>query len=369
MGTFETKYEELSVLSQLLQAQGLNVLEIDLSFLAEGAILNGEEKIQRMTQIAKDATAKVKNANPGAVLAIGGGTGSEMALSVLQPLPIAMPKFLITTLPFDPRRAVSDNAVTLIPTLCDIQGMNAVLRRVFTRTAAMVAAVVGSFNEPDCDTLSVAVSLLGVTHSAGEEVLKQLKINGQETSSFHAAGYGGAALTRFAQNNMFCGVIDLTVNEIVRMHIAGPHVPMPDRFTCTAHLPRVVLPGALNLFDCGSYEGMSQELRDRAHYQYSSYFTHVKLSHAEIAQATQALTSDLNRSTAHCEVLLPMHGFSSEDRPGGAIEDADLREHAAEIFENNAREYTVTRLPQHINSLETASEAVSRLLPHLKVKA
>ncbi len=365
LGTFETKSEELTALSDLLKAKGLEVLKIDLSLAAGGSTLPGDEKVRRMIEIAKEATEKIVAANPTAAVAIGGGTGSEMAMRAMQPLPVAMPKFMITTLPFDPRNAVADNAITLIPTLCDIQGMNAVLRSAFARTAAMVAGAANEIVEPEAGALSVAVTLLGVTQKAGDELLRQLRANGYETSAFHAAGYGGAALTRFAEEGLFCGMIDMTVHEIVRMHVAGSHVPMPGRFTSTAHLPRVVLPGAMNFFDAGPYDGMPPEFRDRANYRHSSYFTHVKLRRDEIVRAAQALAADLNQSTAPCEVLVPMGGFSSEDRIGGAIEDLELRECAAEIFETEARAYAATRLPFHINDPETATEAVSRLMPHL----
>lgn len=368
LGTCETKAEEMSALSEALARQGLAILPFDLSLASGGAVLPGEEKLRRMATKVGDVSAAITRAVPAAVLAIGGGTGSEMALRVLKSLPPGLPKFLITTLPFDPRAALADTDVTLIPTLCDIQGMNAPLRRIFSRSAAMVAGAVRATPEPGGQKTSVAVSLLGVTQQAGAGILRRLREAGLETAAFHANGFGGAALVRYAAEGAFSGVIDMTVNEIVRMHVAGAHVPMPDRFTCAADLPRVILPGTLNFLDGGILEQMPAEWRARPHYRQSGYFTHVKLTEAEITRATRALAADLNRSTAPCELLLPMGGFSSEDRPGGAIEDAGLRACAAEIFEAEARAYSVTRLPHHLNDPETAAEAVSRLLPHLQTE-
>lgn len=365
LGTFETKAEEMAALTEALAAEGLAVVAVDLSLGAGGAVLPGEEKIRRMAMQVDAAAARIAEAAPVAVVAIGGGTGSEMALRVMRGLPLSLPRFMVTTMPFDPRAPLADNPVTLIPTLCDIQGMNATLRRSFLRTAAMVAGVARSgATGPDAKK-SVAVSLLGVTQQAGEEILRLLRAAGQETAAFHSNGFGGAAFTRFAAEGAFSGAIDMTVNEIVRMQVAGAHVPMPERYRSTGHLPRVVLPGTLNFLDGGVEAQMPEEWKRRPHYRQSSFFTHVKLTEPEIARAATALAADLNRSTAYCEVLIPMGGFSSEDRPGGAIEDARLRECAAEIFEAEARAYSVTRLPHHINTPQTAAEAVSRLLPHL----
>ncbi|HCQ65952.1 MAG TPA: hypothetical protein DIU07_12730 [Rhodobacteraceae bacterium] len=365
LGTFETKAEELGALTEMLKGHGLDVVPVDLSLTSGGAVLPGEEKLLQMAAHVKAASATMAAAAPAAVVAIGGGTGTEMACRAMRDLPMSLPKFVVTTLPFDPRAAVADNAVTLIPTLCDIQGMNATLRQVFARTAAMVAGTIRAPTPAASDTKSVAVSLLGVTQQAGEEVLRLLRAAGQETAAFHANGFGGAAFARFAAEGALCGAIDLTVNEIVRMHVVGAHVDMPTRFTCAAALPRIVLPGTLNFLDGGIQDQMPAEYHARPHYRQSSYFTHVKLTEAELTKATRRLSRDLNTSTAHCEVLVPMGGFSSEDRPGGAIEDEGLRELAAEIFEAEARAYTVTRLPYHISAPETAREAVSRLLPHL----
>ncbi|NDR58697.1 Tm-1-like ATP-binding domain-containing protein [Aliiruegeria sabulilitoris] len=365
LGTFETKPEELHALSLMLAGHGLAVAPFDLSLASGGEVLPGEEKLRRMAKKVEQASAGIVAADPGAVLAIGGGTGSEMALRAMRALPLGLPKFMITTLPFDPRAALADNDVTLIPTLCDIQGMNAPLRRIFTRTAAMVAAVASPLPVHGVPKKAVAVSLLGVTQQAGEKILERLVKAGQETATFHSNGFGGAALARFASQGALCGVIDMTVNEIVRMHVAGAHVPMPTRYTCAAALPRIVLPGTLNFLDGGIRDQMPEEYKARPHYRQSSYFTHVQLTEAEMDTAARSLAADLNQSTAHCEVLVPMGGFSSEDRPGGAIESLALREQAAEIFEAEARAYTVTRLPHHIADHETADEAVSRLLPHL----
>jgi uncharacterized protein (UPF0261 family) len=90
-------------------------------------------------------------------------------------------------------------------------------------------------------------------------------------------------------------------------------------------------------------------------------FTHVALTEAEMQAQALALAEALNLSRAPCRVLVPMGGFSHEDRPGGAIEAATLRAIAAAVLEERARAYTVTRLPDHINTPETAEASVAAL--------
>jgi uncharacterized protein (UPF0261 family) len=80
-----------------------------------------------------------------------------------------------------------------------------------------------------------------------------------------------------------------------------------------------------------------------------------------MADQAEALANRLNQGTKPSEVLIPMGGFSHEDRPGGAIEDPQLREIAADILERDARAYRVRRLDHHINAPEVAREAVAAL--------
>ncbi len=365
LGTFETKAEELLDLESALIAEGLDVMRMDLSLGSGGTAMASDAKLARMRDRAERAAKAISGNMPAAVVGVGGGTGSEMVFRAMGPLPLDLPKFLVTTLPFDPRGNLADCPVTLIPSPCDIQGMNSTLRQIFARTAVMVASVVDERIRRIELRKGIAVSLLGVTQAAGEKTIRLLRAAGHETATFHASGFGGAALVRFAREGMFAGMIDLTVNEIVRMHVAGSHTPMPERFTCGRDLPRIVVPGALNFLDGGTPKTLPRSWRVRAHYRHSSHFTHVKLNESEIVRAARALATDLNCSRAHCEILLPMGGFSSEDRPGGAIEDPGLRECAAEVFENEATAFEVTRMPDHINSPEVAKRAVAGLLARL----
>jgi uncharacterized protein (UPF0261 family) len=126
-------------------------------------------------------------------------------------------------------------------------------------------------------------------------------------------------------------------------------------------LPRVVLPGALNFIGLGAVETVSPAHLSRPHYRHTAQFTHVKLTRDEMADQAAALAAALNLSRAPCHVLIPMGGFSHEDRPGGAIEDAALRDIAAQVLEASATAFSVARIPHHINTPQTALAATSAL--------
>lgn len=367
VATVETKRAEIAALTETLARYGLDAQMIDISLRAGGAVLPGAQKVARMAEVAVRASDVVVAQAPDAVAAIGmgGGTGGEIAMTVLKALPATYPKLLITTMAFDPRDALADSAITLVPTLCDLEGLNPMLRQVFENTAAMVAGLASAQGVAKSDRPNIALTTLGATGAGGAAVSRALAAKGYDATVFHANGYGGAAFARFIAEGGAAGVIDLNVHELGRLRLAGAHVPMPLRFRAADALPRIVLPGALNFLGLGALSTLSAQHRARPHYPHSGHFTHVQLTEPEMADQARALAAELNHATAACHVILPMMGFSHEDRPGGAIEAPHLRTIAAEVLEAEARAFTVARLDHHINTDETADAAVAALLERM----
>ncbi|MEM9707923.1 MAG: Tm-1-like ATP-binding domain-containing protein [Pseudomonadota bacterium] len=367
IGTVETKSAEIQELVAALERHGLEPVVVDTSLDARGVVLTSEAKMARMAEVVSAGAQEVAQHGDQALAAIGlgGGTGGEIALDTLKALPATFPKFLVTTLAFDPRAALADTAITLVPTLCDLQGLNPMLSQVFENTAAMVGGLAQASTVAHGDRANVAVTTLGTTNAAGAAVAEALADKGLDATVFHANGFGGAAFSRFVAEGHAAAVIDLNVHELGRLRLAGDHVPMPDRFRVADALPRVVLPGGLNFIGFGARHTVSDAYRARPHYAHARHFTHVVLTEAEMESQAHALAAELNHSIAPCHVLIPMGGFSSEDRPGGAIEAPVLRDITADILEAEARSFTVQRLDHHINEKATAEAAVIALFERM----
>lgn len=363
IGTFETKGPELAYLEDALRKRGVDVDLMDVSLASNGAIWSGAEKLEHMAARAQAAAAEITSHCDDfqAAIGVGGGTGGEIILAAIKGLPSAYPKILITTLAFDPRPALADSFITIIPTLCDIEGLNTHLRQVFENAAASIAGLATAEKVSASTRRNVAITTLGATGRAGAEIARWLDITGYETTVFHANGYGGAAFARFVSEGHADGVIDMNVHELGRINLAGAHVDMPARFSASNALPTVALPGALNFIGLGAVETIDKAYLSRPHYRHTNQFTHIKLTEAEMTAQATAWAAKLNAHTGSCTVILPMGGFSHEDRPGGAIEDETLREIAADILCTSAKAYTVKTLPDHINSNEIAHAAVTTL--------
>lgn len=330
LATLETKADETDYLTTRLAAHDTTAQVIDISLASQGAVLDGAAKLAAMDRIVADRLGEVTEAlakGAHAVVGMGGGTGGEIALRIMQALPITFPKVLVTTLPFDPRVAIADSSIILVPTLADICGLNPTLREVFENTAALTAGLTKTRRQADACVAapSTAITGLGATEGAVQHLVQALRARGEESTVFHSNGYGGAAFARFARRGAFHTVIDLSPHEVTRLEIAGAHVPMPDRFSAAPDLPRILLPGAVNFIGLGEKSLLPEGYLARPHYAHSSYFTHVKLTPEEMAQVAKTLAQSLNVLTGPAALIVPMGGFSHQDRSGGAIEDPALR--------------------------------------------
>lgn len=371
LATLETKSSEANYLVGRLAAYGAKARLVDISLATGGKVLGGGEKLQALDDVVAAVSIDVAEAVQGnvqAIVGLGGGTGGEIALRILRDLPITFPKVLVTTMPFDPREVVADSSIILVPTLSDICGLNATLREVLEKTAAMSAALcaIRLTVDASADYKSVGITGLGATDAAVAALVKRLSSDGHEATVFHSNGYGGAAFVRFAALGAFHAIVDLTPHEVTRLKIAGAHVPMPERFSAGGNIPRILLPGAVNFVGLGERSSLPTAFLGRPYYQHSSFFTHVKLTPAEMETVAGALVDTLNAAQGARALIVPMGGFSHHDCPGGAIEDSALRGVFLEVAQDKlSAEIRLDVVNAHISAPEV-TEAIMGTLDDLK---
>ncbi|MEL7344017.1 MAG: Tm-1-like ATP-binding domain-containing protein [Pseudomonadota bacterium] len=363
MSTLATKTEETEFLVERLQFHGVEPIIVDLSLETGGAVVGGDAKLTAMGKAIHSAIVRVTDAlNDGAnvVVGLGGGTGGEIAIRVMRALPITFPKVLISTLPFDPRFAMADSSIVLVPTLADLAGLNATLREILENAAAMSAGLTATRRKSSAcvHNPSVGITALGATEVAICHLIGAFNALQAETTVFHANGYGGAAFGRFAERGAFHTIIDLTPHELTRLYLAGSHADMPHRFSAAPDKPRIVLPGGMNFIGLGQKSLVPSKYLARPHYEHSGFFTHVKVTEDEMRLVADRLVESLNAMTGPVELVVPMGGFSHQDCEGGEIEDATLRE----VFLQRAKEglragIPVTTVDAHIGD-ERVTDAI-----------
>lgn len=365
LATLETKAAERDHLAERLTALGIEHETIDVSLGSGGAAWTAERKMAALEQAVAAAAAELRaRPVPPVAIGIGGGTGAAIILRALRALPALAPKILISPLPFDPRPHIADSAVVLVPTLEDVCGLTPGLRAIIEQVAHMAAGVSAAPAVAPPAKPAVAVSLLGVTGKAGEQLLALLHEREVPAAVYHANGYGGAAFVRGVAEGRIGAVIDLTVHELTRVLLGGDHAPQSERFSAAgrAGLPQVVLPGGLNFIGLNDYASVSAEHRARPHYRHSDVATHVGVTTAEMEKLARALLADLNQAQGPLTLLVPMGGFSAADAPGGALENPELRKVFEDIAQEAAQDHIdVVSVPEHINDAAVAEQAIERL--------
>lgn len=371
LATLQTKRAAAEYLVARLAARGVSGRLVDISLAAEGQVLDGAAKRKAMAaardRVLEDVAA-ASQSEAQVIIGMGGGTGGEIALSVLHGLPVTFPKVLVCTMPFDPRAAVADNSIVLVPTLADIAGLGPILRGALDQAASVGAGLAAGAQAPP-RARSIAITGLGATDAAVAPLVRSLDARGQANTVFHSNGYGGAAFARFAAEGAFDAVVDLTPHEATRLHLAGAHVPMPGRFSAAPEVPRVVLPGGLNFIGLGARAQIDPKCLARPHYVHSGHFTHVKLTGDEMAEVTAKLAETINALTGPRAVIVPMGGFSHQDRPGGEIEDPALRQICLDTFRRRLDPAVpLTALDHHLFAPEVTRAILETLLPMIPRK-
>jgi len=366
--TLETKGGQAAYLAERLALRQMRSDVVDISLRA-GRMLDAAGKRTAMDETV-ERVGRALDAAPfpaGRIaVGLGGGTGSEMILRLFRRLPADAGRLLVAPLSFDLRAPLADCPMPVLLSAVDPVGLNPQLRGILDQAAAVATALCAA--PPPAAALRpvVAVSSLGVTGPAVDWLAAALAAEGLEVAAFHANGFGGAALVRHLRHDAPLALADLTTHELVRALLGGPRTPMPERFAVAGSLglPQAVLPGGLNFLGFDSPETVPPAFRGRPGYRHSGFFTHVQLQAPEMERVASELCRQLRGARGPCSLIVPMGGFSSQDRPGGEIESPDLRRvFLATVRQHLPSQVELAETPAHVNDPETTELILARLRP------
>ena len=368
VATLATKGDEAGFFAACLADEGIQTELIDISLDASRP-LGGHRKIAAMNAAARRAQEQLTRlaamGRLAAAAGMGGGTGSQMAAAAMSALPLSLPKLLVTTMASDPRPAATGSGIILIPTVADLAGLNSLTRPALRRAAAVAGGLARADLGKDGgeNGSAIGISSLGVTGGFVDAAVSELARQGFEPVCFHANNFGGNALAAMAAAGKLSGVIDCTTHEAVSL-LFDPHSAIRrDRFSATGNGPRVVLPGGVNFFTLEAGRSYPVDISGRKRCPHSQQFEHAALNDEELGRAGRFLGNELSKTTAATAVLLPMGGFSSEDRSGGLIDNPGGRCAFAEaIMDVSGKAIEIRQTDRHINDRETVDLAVEMLL-------
>lgn len=368
--TLDTKGEEAEFLRRELESLGTATLVVDTSILAK-PIHTADIACEEVARLGGGDIESVRQSNNRGVgldvmrkglaallrdlldkgevagyIGIGGGTNASISESAFRALPYGIPKMLISTVASgDTRPFIGTKDVMLFYPVVDILGLNRFSRMILRRAAAAMSAIVTSASQESerlgletCKTsLTVGMTTYGAT-TAGAMIAKAfLEKKGLDVWAFHARGTGGLAMEELVYEGQIGAVLDLTTTEVPDELVGGIHSAGPHRLEAAGQMavPQVVIPGAIDMVNFGPRESIPTRFQGRKLLSHTPMATLMRTDETENRQIGKWIANKLNQAKGPCAVAIPLRGFSSYDREGGAFFDPQsdfafmesLREH------------------------------------------
>ncbi|MFI9402022.1 Tm-1-like ATP-binding domain-containing protein [Nocardia sp. NPDC052316] len=354
VGTFDTKGEEYAYVRDLIAECGKDVVLVDTGVLGASSLVAdvdasavaaaaGAELAELRRRRDRGAALEVMAAGAATiaerlfaqgrlsgVLALGGSGGSAIAATVMQALPVGLPKLLVSTMAGgDVAPYVGTTDVTLMYSVVDVAGINSISRQVLGNAAAAIAGMAGAYasrrsNHAGAqDKPLIAATMFGVTTPAVDAARRRLAELGYEVLVFHATGSGGRTMENLVADGHFVGVLDLTTTELADELVGGVLSAGPDRLTAAAKagIPQVVSLGALDMVNFGPKDTVPERFRERNLLVHNETVTLLRTSAVEAARIGDVLGRKLAAATGPTALYVPRGGLSAVDVDGGPFWD------------------------------------------------
>jgi uncharacterized protein (UPF0261 family) len=352
IGTFDTKDDELSYMSNRIAGQGGRVLSMDVSVLGEPArhvditkhqvadaagttidavIASGDENsaMQLMAKGAAALTARLHaDGRFAGMLALGGTMGTDLALDCANALPMGVPKYIVSTVSFSPlipaERLAPD--IQMILWAGGLYGLNSVCKSSLSQAAGAVLGAARAVEPPSGTRPVVGITSLGKSCLSYMVTLKpELEKRGFEAAIFHSTGMGGRAFESIAGAGGFACVMDFCMQEFVN-GICGSVVnsgPGRLRNAGNSATPQIVAPGASDIVDFPAWQEPPATLQGRPSHAHNRLIASAAITADERREIARRLAAHLATAKGPVHFILPLRGVEEWDKPGGDAHDPE----------------------------------------------
>ena len=388
VGTFDTKDDELSYMTDCIRSQGGQVLRMDVSVLGDPsspcdiskhqvaeaagssiqtAIDSGDENtaMQIMATGAASLAAQLHAAEKiDGVIILGGTMGTDLALDVCQALPLGTPKYVVSTVAFSPlipaERLSPD--IQMILWAGGLYGLNSVCKSSLSQAAGAVLGAARAVERSAADKPVVGMTSLGSSCLSYMKLLKpELETRGFEVAIFHATGMGGMAYEKIASQGGFACVMDFALPELGNL-LAGSVVNSgADRMLNAgrAGIPQLIAPGCLDLIDFAGWQEIPEQYSDRPFHAHNRLIKSSALNNEERRNTARAIGQRLSQSTTPAHVILTKQGIEEWDKPGEPAYDPEgLQAFLDEMRKVIKPPIQLSEINAHINDQEFADKAL-----------
>ncbi len=385
VGTLDTKGDELRYMRDLIREAGVPVRLVDLS--TTGGHAGADVPAHQVAAFHPRGAAGVFTNDRGAsvagmteafarwlarqggiagIVSAGGSGGTAIVAPAMRALPIGIPKLIVSTVASgEVRQYVGTADITMMHSVADVQGLNAITQDVLGNAAHAVVGMVQArrgARRRAAGRPAAAVSMFGVTTPCVQQITALLKET-WDCLVFHATGTGGQAMERLIDDRRVAGVIDITTTEVADMMMGGVFPCTEDRFGAVirTRIPYVGSVGALDMVNFGAPETVPERYRGRTFYQHNPQVTLMRTTAEECTRMGRWIAERLNLMEGPVRFFLPERGVSALDVQGGAFFDPAARTALFAAIEATVRPSAnrrIIRLPHAINDAGFAAAVV-----------
>jgi uncharacterized protein (UPF0261 family) len=387
-GTCDTKGRELGYVRDLVAADGVAAVVVDLSTSGQAAP-SADIAARTVAEHHPDGVAAVFTGDRGSavgamaeafrrfilarrdvagVIGMGGSGNTALVTPAMQALPVGVPKLMVSTVASgNVASYVGPSDIAMMYSVTDIAGLNRISRRVLANAAHAIAGMArATAPAAEDDRPAIGMTMFGVTTPCVTAVAAHLQ-DRYDCLVFHATGTGGASMEKLADSFLLAGLIDITTTEVADFLVGGTLACSEARFDAVARtrLPYVGSCGALDMVNFGALSTVPERFHARNLYVHNPQVTLMRTTPEECARIGAWIGEKLNRCEGEVRFLLPLGGVSAIDVPGAPFYDpaADAALFSAlEATIKKTAKRQVLRVPHAINDPPFADALVQNFL-------
>jgi len=351
VGTLDTKGEELRFIRDIIASSGLRARLVDVSTSGKliscdvsaqeialnhprgGSAVFGSDRGASVTAMA-EALVNWLRRQPEIIgmISAGGSGGASLVAPAMRALPIGVPKLIVSSVASgDITRYVGHADITMMYSVTDVQGLNAISRQVLGNGAnALVGMVKARLTTRAAQGNAVAglpavgLTMFGVTTPAVQQITAALRSD-FECLVFHATGAGGQSMEKLVESRLLTGVLDITTTEVCDLLMGGVFPATEDRFGAVirSRIPYVGAVGALDMVNFGAADTVPERYRSRRLHVHNPQVTLMRTTAEENDRIGRWIGERLNRMDGPVRFFLPEGGVSALDAPGQPFWDPE----------------------------------------------
>jgi uncharacterized protein (UPF0261 family) len=381
VATMDTKADQVAYLQACLKEAGVNALLMDVGIMNKSPLpvdVSQEEvtraagytlaDVQNMRHEGKAADIMVAGATGragelyregriDAIIGLGGSVGTSIGAAVMRSFPVGFPKVMISTLAsHDVRPFVGTKDILMLPTVCDLAGINRITRKILKNGALAVAGMARqSFPKNEVLKPLAVIGTLGTTEPCALKVREALEAKGKEVIIFHTTGIGGQAMEEMVRRGEAEMVVEISLQELVAHLFGGDYDAGPDRLSAALQrgIPTLLVPGCTDFIVSGPLATTEKHFPNRKYHAHNAAITTVRTNHEETVILAQALVKLCNEAKGPRALAVPLGGLSGFDRPGGPIYDPEAPKIMTEALKRELDGQTPLHVsPHHIDDPE-----------------